>query len=66
MGTDEEKGIVKDMKRVQIRLPLHQFEELKRLAEYEGRTVTDLIRQLVAIHLRDTKALKEFEKEGEK
>jgi hypothetical protein len=61
MGTDEEKGIVKDMKRVQVRLPMHQFDELRRLADFEGRTVTDLIRQLVAIHLRDTTALKEFD-----
>ena len=64
MGTDEEKGIVKDMKRVQIRLPLHQHAELKQLADFEGRTVTDLIRQLVAIHLRDTKALEEFKEGG--
>ena len=30
-----------------------QYDELKMLAEYEGRTVSDIVRQLVGIHLRD-------------
>lgn len=33
-----------------------QHAELKELASYEGRTVSDIIRQLVSIYLRDVPA----------
>ena len=39
--------------RLSMWLTKRQHSELKELAEYEGRTVSDIIRQLVGIHLRD-------------
>jgi hypothetical protein len=56
MGTDETpKGTSEhDMKRLQLRIPMSHYKELKMLAEYDGRTVTDLIRQVLGSFLRDT------------
>jgi hypothetical protein len=42
-----------DWVRVSMRLRRRQYEELKMLAGYEGRTATDVIRQLLSIFLRD-------------
>ena len=39
--------------RLSMWLTSRQHSELKQLAEYEGRTVSDIIRQLISIHLRD-------------
>ena len=39
--------------RLSMWLTSRQHRELKSLAEYEGRTVSDIIRQLISIHLRD-------------
>lgn len=42
-----------DKMRLSMWLTKRQHSELKELAAYEGRTVSDIIRQLVGIHLRD-------------
>lgn len=39
--------------RLSMWLTIRQHSELKEIAAYEGRTVSDLIRQLVGIFLRD-------------
>jgi hypothetical protein len=67
MGTDETpKGTSEhDMKRLQLRIPMSHYKELKMLAEYDGRTVTDLIRQVLGSFLRDTGQSTETES-GEK
>jgi len=39
--------------RLSMWLTRRQHAELKMLAEYDGRTVSDIIRQLVSIHLND-------------
>lgn len=39
--------------RLNMWLTGRQHSELKSLAQYEGRTVSDIIRQLISIHLRD-------------
>jgi hypothetical protein len=67
MGTDEtSKGTSEhDMKRLQLRIPMSHYRELKMLADYDGRTVTDLIRQLVGSFLRDNARGSETES-GEK
>lgn len=52
-----DSGKARDGRSSKIRLSMwlnrRQHEELKELAEYEGRTVSDIIRQLVSSHLRD-------------
>lgn len=58
MAEDQEQD-VGNSNRPKVRLSMwltsRQHSELKRIAQYEGRTVSDIIRQLVGIHLRDTK-----------
>ena len=52
----EDKETQKDASqkvRLSMWLSKRQHDELKQLAEYEGRTVSDLIRQLVGSFLRD-------------
>lgn len=41
---------------------LRQHAELKELAKYDGRTVSDIVRQLVGIYLRDIPAATKDEK----
>ena len=49
-------GRGKDKVRMNLWMNRGQYDELKMLAEYEGRTVSDIVRQLVGIHLRDNVA----------
>ena len=46
-------GRAMDKVRLNLWMVRGQYDELKMLAEYEGRTVSDIVRQLVGIHLRD-------------
>jgi predicted DNA-binding protein len=43
------------MVRVHLRIAKRQHDELKHLAELDGRTVTDICRQIISVHLRDVK-----------
>jgi len=42
-----------DKARLNLWMKRRQYEELQQLAEYEGRTVSDVVRQLVNGFLRD-------------
>jgi predicted DNA-binding protein len=53
MGVRKESDVGSEKVRVNMLLPKHQHAKLKKLAGYEGRTVSDMIRQLIAVHLRD-------------
>jgi len=58
MGQDQEVKSNRNSKvRVNMWLPRHQHDELKQLAEYEGRSVSDIIRQLIASYLRDSSSV---------
>jgi len=58
-GSDEEKGFSSTGKvRLSMWLTKRQHSELKELAMYDGRTVSDIIRQLVGMHLRDEQTRK--------
>lgn len=50
VGTGKEKG---KNTRLNMWMNTSHYEELKMLAEFEGRTVSDIVRQLVNIYLRD-------------
>lgn len=50
---DENSGGRKKSTRLNMWMDTSHYEELNMLAEFEGRTVSDIIRQLVNIHLRD-------------
>jgi hypothetical protein len=52
MANDEEKSQT-GMARVHLRLAQRQYDELKMLADFEGRSVSDIIRQVISAHLRD-------------
>lgn len=48
-----------DLQDEKVRLNLwlnpRQYDELKMLARYEGRSVSDIVRQVLSAHLRDNK-----------
>jgi len=51
---DEEKAkIDNDKARLNLWMKRRQYDELKMLAEFEGRTVSDIVRQVVSAYLRD-------------
>jgi predicted DNA-binding protein len=53
--TSESASAITGMVRVHLRIARRQHDELKHLAELEGRTVTDICRQIISAHLRDVK-----------
>ena len=53
--TSESTTQATGMVRVHLRIARRQHDELKHLAELEGRTVTDICRQIINAHLRDVK-----------
>lgn len=51
--------------RMNLWMKTRQYEELKMLAEFEGRSVSDIVRQLVGGFLRDnSETIKESKQEG--
>ncbi len=42
-----------DKVRLNLWITRRQHDELNMLAEYEGRSVSDIVRQVLGIHLRD-------------
>lgn len=42
-----------DKVRLNLWLNPRQYDELKMLARYEGRSVSDIVRQVLSAHLRD-------------
>ena len=40
--------------RMSIRIVLPQYKKLKKIADHDGRTVSDVIRQLIGQFLRDS------------
>ena len=56
-------GNVSDAKRIHIRVNGKVYDELQMLADFEGRTVSDIVRQVVFEHLRDSESMRKL-KEG--
>jgi hypothetical protein len=44
-------------RKLQMFIVERQWDELKELADYEGRTVSDLVRQILAEFLKDSEYL---------
>lgn len=56
---------VSDSKRIHIRVNGKVYDDLRMLAEFEGRTVSDIVRHVIFIHLRDSESLAKMKKEQE-
>jgi len=61
----DKPGNVSDSKRIHIRVNGKVYDDLRILAEFEGRTVSDIVRHVIFMHLRDSESLAKMKKEQE-
>lgn len=66
MAQDGDKpGNASDSKRIHIRVNGKVYDDLRMLAEFEGRTVSDIVRHVIFMHLRDSESLAKMKQDQE-